>query len=319
MLPNLRFSRYRFAYSVQEPLKMPEHKGNVFRGRLGYILRRVACVGDEGECKNHCDYPDRCVYSGCFETPVPDDSPLLQGNPFAPHPFILEPPGARKLRYEPGDTFACTLVLIGEAIDLLPWLVYAFSMMGEKRIGLQGERGRCKLETVESLPARRNLARRTIYTAEDEILTDAGFIVDAEEALKDAPHVTSPMELEFLTPTSIKVRGDWATSLSFDDLIRNLLRRLRLLSFFHCGADFEVDAPTLIKAAEAVKRKSNLRWVRKDRWSYRTESPIPMGGFIGKVKYKGDIEPFLPLIFLGEYLHIGHHTAFGFGQYRIST
>ena len=40
-----------------------------------------------------------------------------------------------------------------------------------------------------------------------------------------------------------------------------------------------------------------------------------MDGFTGPIRFSGELEPFLPFIFLGEYLHIGHHTAFGHGQY----
>ena len=319
MLQNFRFARYRFTYTVREPLRMPEHKGNVFRGRLGYILREITCVGDKEACEKHCRFPERCVYSKCFETPVPDDSPFLRNQPFAPHPFVLEPPRTGKLRYEPGDTFACNLVLVGEAIDLLPWMVFTFNEIGVRRIGLRGERGRCQLDTVESFTGRGDQPLHTIYTAKDEFLTDAGVIFCPDDVLRNALQVTGPIELEFLTPTSIKVDGDWVRSITFERLIRNLLRRIRFLSYFHCGEDFEVDAPALLEAAATVKHKCRLRWVRKDRWSHRTERPIPMGGFIGKVRFKGDLAPFLPLILLGEYLHIGHHTAFGFGQYRLNA
>ena len=44
MLQNFRFAHYRFTYTVQEPLKMLHHKGNVFRGRFGYILRHITCI-----------------------------------------------------------------------------------------------------------------------------------------------------------------------------------------------------------------------------------------------------------------------------------
>ena len=44
MLQNFQFARYRFTYTVQEPLRMPHHKGNVFRGRFGYILRHITCI-----------------------------------------------------------------------------------------------------------------------------------------------------------------------------------------------------------------------------------------------------------------------------------
>ena len=317
MLQNCPFARYRFTYTAQEPLKMPQSKGNVFRGRFGYILRDIACVGSEQRCEKRCQFPERCVYSKCFETPVPDDSPMLRGQPYAPHPFILEPPRTGQLDYAPGDTITYNLTLIGEAINLLPWMVFTFDQIGKRRIGLQGRRGQCQLNKVESLPAHDSHQPQTIYTAETEMLTDDGLILGLADVMPDAPHVTDAIELEFITPTSIKVDGKWTSKLTFEHLIRNLLRRIRFLSYFHCGEDLDVDAHGLIAAATAISHDSRLNWLRKDRYSYRTEKSVPMGGFIGKVRFEGNLEPFLPFIYLGEYLHIGHHTAFGFGQYRI--
>lgn len=319
MLQNFRFARYRFTYTAQEPLKMSQHKGNVFRGRFGYVLRNIACIGDERQCEERCEFPDRCVYSKCFETPVPDDSPMLRGQPFAPHPFILEPPRTGKLDYEPGDTFSCNLILIGDAINLLPWIVFTFDQIGKRRIGLRDKRGQCRLEKVESLSARDNQHTRSIYTAETEMLTDDGIILQIVDVMDGAPDVTDAIELEFLTPTSIKVDGKWTSQLTFEHLIRNLLRRIRFLSYFHCGEDLDVDAHGLLEASAAVTHDLRLNWLRKDRYSYRTEKSVPMGGFIGKIRFEGDLQPFLPFIYLGEYLHIGHHTAFGFGQYCLTA
>ena len=319
MLQNFRFARYRFTYTVQEPLKMPPYKGNVFRGRFGYILRHIACIGDtEKACEKKCQFPDRCVYSKCFETPVPDDSPMLRGQPFAPHPFILKPPRTGKQDYAPGDTFACNMILIGEAINLLPWIVLTFREIGKWRVGLRGERGQCQLEKVESLPAYRGGASQTIYTAETEMLTDDGLVLAMADVTHGMPHQADEIGLEFITQTSIKVDGRWTDQLTFEHLIRNLLRRIRFLSYFHCGEDLDVDAYALIEAAKAVTHKSYLRWHRSDRYSYRAEKSVPMGGFRGPVRFLGELESFLPLIYLGEYLHIGHHTAFGFGQYRLA-
>ena len=318
MLKNFRFARYRFTYTVEEPLKMPPYKGNVFRSRFGYILRHITCVGSEQQCEKQCQVPDRCVYSKCFETPVPDDSPMLRGQPFAPHPFILEPPRTGKLDYAPGDTFACNMILIGEAINLLPWMVFTFDQIGKRRVGLRGKRGQCQLDKVESLPALGNHQTQTIYTAETEMLSDDGLILGLDDVMDGAPHVTDAIELEFITHTSIKVNGRWTSNLTFEHFLRNLLRRIRFLSYFHCGEDLEVDAHGLIAAADAVTHASNFRWHRADRYSYRAEKSVPMGGFTGPIRFSGELEPFLPFIFLGEYLHIGHHTAFGHGQYRLT-
>ena len=314
---NFRFARYHLTYTVQEPLKMPTYKGNIFRGRFGYLLRYIACIGDAGQCEKKCQYADRCVYSKCFETPVPKDSPMLRGQPFAPHPFILQPPQTSKKEYVPDDTFTCNITLIGEAIDLLPWIVLTFHAMGKRQIGLRGTRGQCLLNKVESLPAQESQPSQTIYTAENEMLTDEGIILNLDDVMQNAYHITDTMELEFITPASIKVDGKWTSDLTFEHLIRNLLRRIRFLSYFHCGEDLEVDASALIERAKSVTHEHQFRWHRANRYSYRAESSIPMDGFTGKVRYMGELAQFLPFIYLGEYLHIGHHTAFGYGQYRL--
>ena len=222
MLKNLKFTRYRLTYTVQEPLKMSTDKGNIFRSRFGYLLRNIACIGDTGQCQQKCEHADRCVYSKCFETPVPDDSPMLRGQPYAPHPFILQPPRTGKLEYAPGDTFTCNITLIGDAINLLPWIVLTFHEMGKRSIGIRDMRGQCQLDKVESLPAFGNPNSQTIYTAETEMLTDDGVILRFDDVMQNRPHNIDQVELEFLTPTSIKVNGKWTNNLTFEHLIRNL-------------------------------------------------------------------------------------------------
>ena len=191
--------------------------------------------------------------------------------------------------------------------------------MGIQRIGLRGERGRCLLDTVESLPASDEEPSHTIYTATDEMLTDDGLLLGLNDVIQTTPHITDELELDFLTPTSIKVDGRWTSTLTFEILIRNLLRRIRFLSICHCGEDLDVDTSALMDEARTVKHISGLQWLPRGRYSYRKEALIPMSGFRGKIRFEGNIEPFLPFICLGKHLHIGHHTAFGYGQYRITT
>ncbi len=42
-----------------------------------------------------------------------------------------------------------------------------------------------------------------------------------------------------------------------------------------------------------------------------------MGGFVGEVTFAGNIGPFIPLIKVGEILHVGKGTSFGLGRYEI--
>ena len=93
------------------------------------------------------------------------------------------------------------------------------------------------------------------------MLTGEGVILRPDDVMQTAPHTANRIELEFLTPTSIKVAGRWTSDLRFEHLIRNLLRRIRLLSYFHCGEDIDVDARGLAPRLPIMSRTNlNLRW-----------------------------------------------------------
>jgi len=53
------------------------------------------------------------------------------------------------------------------------------------------------------------------------------------------------------------------------------------------------------------------------RFSGRQKQRIKMGGLVGLVTYAGDLADYLPLLALGEFIHVGKGTVFGNGQYRI--
>lgn len=74
------------------------------------------------------------------------------------------------------------------------------------------------------------------------MLTDDGLMLRLDDIMDNAPDITDAIELEFITHTSIKVNGKWTSHLTFEHFLRNLLRRIRFLSYFHCGEDLDVDA-----------------------------------------------------------------------------
>jgi CRISPR-associated endoribonuclease Cas6 len=127
------------------------------------------------------------------------------------------------------------------------------------------------------------------------------------------------LTLDFLTPARIVYEGHLTIDLEFHVLIRQLLRRVSLLGYFHCGGDpSEMDFRGIIGKAEGVKLKeSKLRWYEWERYSARQDTKMKMGGFTGQITFEGEIGPFMRLIRAGEVLHVGKGTSFGLGKYEI--
>lgn len=125
--------------------------------------------------------------------------------------------------------------------------------------------------------------------------------------------------LNFLTPTRIYYSGKLTCDLEFHILISQLLRRISMLAYFHCGIDIsDWDFKGIIaKAKEVTIIKNNLRWYGWQRYSSRQDQKINMGGFVGEITYEGNIAPFLTMLRAGEILHVGKSATFGLGRYEI--
>lgn len=318
-IKDFRIGKFKLIAKPRDRLYLPEYKGSTLRGGFGQTLRRVVCVTRDKECKN-CLFKEKCVYSYIFETPPPKDTTRLRKYPFAPHPFIIEPPLERKREYKGGEEFSFNLILIGKAIDYLPYFVFTFDKLGE--VGIGRGRGRYWLKEVRSISA--NFDHNLIYTGEDKTFKDSYTLINEKDILEECKRYGDKRKitLNFLTPTRLKFEEHFTQELEFHILIRNLLRRVSLLSYFHCGKELNVDFKNLIEKAKKVKREdSNLTWYDWQRYSTRQDARMMLGGFIGKVTFNFDgTEPnlFLPLILLGRYIHIGKGTSFGLGKYEIS-
>ena len=90
------------------------------------------------------------------------------------------------------------------------------------------------------------------------------------------------IRMTFLTSTRLNFDGKLSPKLEFHILIRNLLRRISLLSYFHCDRELELDFKGIIeKTSEVRVEKSNLTWFDWERYSNCQETTMRMGGFTG--------------------------------------
>lgn len=314
MFRHMHIATYTFTLRALEELHLPEYKGSTLRGGFGHALRRVSCALRRQECAQ-CLLRERCVYLYLFETPPPKDTELMRLYPSVPHPFIIEPPLSRTLTVAEGEDLDFNLVLVGRAMEYLPYFVYAFVELGQT--GLGKAKGRFTLERVL---LRQQDGPEEIYSRREQVLKQTKPVPAWERVMAGtlALQGRNALTLEFLTPVRIKGDGHLVEEPEFHHLVRSLLRRISSLSYFHCGSRLELDFRGIIERATQIQcTERGLRWHDWERYSSRQKQRMTLGGFVGLATYAGALDEFLPLLALGEILHVGKAASFGLGRYRM--
>ncbi|MDM8539451.1 CRISPR system precrRNA processing endoribonuclease RAMP protein Cas6 [Desulfococcaceae bacterium HSG9] len=296
-------------------INLPAYQGSALRGAFGHALKRAVCTFKTQEC-TACLLKTKCVYSYTFETPPPADTEVLRLYPFAPHPFVLNISGNSNENRKPGSPLQFGMTLVGRAIEFLPYFAYGFIQMGQLGIG----KGRGRFD-VEQIVAVNDKGENAEIVFEHDHVTPPETILSFENACqRSTEYASNEITVRFNTPLRVKYRGRLHDNPDFHIMIRNLLRRVSNLLYFHCGQHADFDFKTLIRKAETVKMiHSDIRWADQKRYSNRQKKHMLMGGIVGQATYRGDLAEFLPLLVLGSWVNIGKGTSFGLGSYSLSN
>lgn len=309
-------ARYRLVAVPQTSIRLNAFAGATLRGGFGHVFKRTVCVWPPGECAK-CLLKHTCSYPYIFETAPPPGAEKLRGLEQIPRPFVIEPPAAAGRTYAAGERFEFGLVLVGRGIDYLPYFVLTFQQLGQA--GLGADKGQYEVAEVHAEGVG---GWERIYEAGGALAT-AGRPVRAADLAEAAGGFGSRrLRIRFLTPARIRSDGAIRSRLTFQDLIRALLRRLSSLCYFHCGGELPVDFKGLIeRAAEVRTVESSLCWHQLERFSGRQYRRIEMGGVEGTVTFESaDAEtwkPYLPLLLAGEWVHVGKGAVMGLGRMRV--
>ncbi|MBI3949194.1 MAG: CRISPR system precrRNA processing endoribonuclease RAMP protein Cas6 [Acidobacteria bacterium] len=315
----MRLGVFQFTLRAETEAWLPRFKGSTLRGAFGTALKQAVCIRSDFNCEV-CLVRPSCIYTHLFETLPPTGANFFQGQKQAPRPFVLEPPLDQKQHYWPGQRLRFGLTLIGRAVDALPYVIFAVDEAGRR--GLGQERGRFALESVTGRAV--NGEERLVYHGGEKRLASGPFGLDVEEFISRRYSRLGPLnfrrlnlKLRVITPTRIRVHGDLQSGVTFELFMKSLLRRLWQVSSAHCGVELKLDHCRLIeRAKEAHLARSRLRWQDWERYSNRQQTRLRMGGFVGEMEFTGLAGEFLPVLALGELLHVGTGTTMGLGKFE---
>jgi hypothetical protein len=73
-----------------------------------------------------------------------------------------------------------------------------------------------------------------------------------------------------------------------------------------------------LEQAEEIRCvEDRTRWHDLKSYSNRQKKATHIGGLLGRITFEGDLEPFLPLLVMGELIHVGRNVVKGSGLYHI--
>jgi hypothetical protein len=316
------FDKFRLAkYTIDleagyEGLELPPYKGSTFRGGFGYAFKSMVCTRKSTEC-NNCILIEQCPYSYIFETAPSSEAKVLKNFLEVPRPYVIEPPLERKVFYKAGERLQCNLILIGKAVDMLPYFIVTFEELGRCGIG----RGRKQFNLRKVIAHNLDGPTGCVYSAEDRKVKNINATITGRDLLDKAWQIKNSVNeitLYFITPTRIKNSQRLCDKFEFYILMGSLLRRFSNLLYFHHGTQVRINYEAFIESCKGVSIiEDRTKWMEWERFSHRQQSRMNMGGLMGKITYCGQLDNYLPLLFLGEYIHVGKNVTFGLGKFMI--
>jgi len=327
MDPKLTFSFlvYRFTLTPFSKMHMPiSNKGSILRGALGYALKNLVCTNSDTTACPQCGMSTQCSYSMIFS---PSNVTNFKRIKDIPRGFVIKPPLDIESSYDKERPFVFDLVIFGKHWVSFPWFVVALNLLSNIGIGLN----RAKF-AISEISIWNGDFFVPIYDPANRMIRNEQYFITEETLLKNIKTSLDTITLKFLTPTRIKYNptGEKGKSTvvkhpEFHHIIRRLIQRLNMLSNIYCDCKFVDDVYSLIEASERIKTvSSDLIWHHRTRKSktMRDKEGMPathdQSGFTGSITFSGNMKVFMPILLVGQYVHVGEDTVFGNGWYEVS-
>ncbi|MDH5731836.1 MAG: CRISPR system precrRNA processing endoribonuclease RAMP protein Cas6, partial [Gammaproteobacteria bacterium] len=279
---------------------------NLWRGAFGKMLRDQSCLSKMDHC-GQCPLRNECIYSRVFEPAPPPNTKVMRLYNQVPRPFVLRTVPAAKL-----GQHIIEISLFGDTVQYLGAVLNAF--VNAARAGISKQRLRFELKDI--------LQAKQLGVKEEwsSVLTNGLTENLPNLQIPTLPEIAS---FEFTRPIILKQNSQILTDrqIEFHHLFGSLLRRLFLLRYFYGQQDVTNDDSLLVDRSKTAKfMNRNLYWVERTRYSYRQNKEIPMAGVIGSCSLPmcDNTKVIWPLLWVGQWVHVGKGTTLGMGQYRLS-
>jgi len=222
-------------------------------------------------------------------------------DPSWPKPFVILPPLDEQEHYSKGQQFHLELTLIGEATQHYAIAQAAVEYLG-MQMGLGYEQGKYKV--IDVINIQQNIQQN------------------------NPQRQANTQEITLTFPTRLRLKANnklQKHTPEFSLFLSRLIGRLKTLQKAYMTAATTITLPIndyqdlLNKAKTITIKHSNTHWDDWDRFSGSQKKWMKFGGLVGDISYQGELQDFMDLLKLGEWLHVGGKTSFGLGKYEMDV
>jgi hypothetical protein len=323
--PTLPIYRYRARFRPRRELRLPQvARTAVLRGAFGITLRKLVCHDLALQC-GACPLRKTCAYPAVFDPGAADDEPQLKRYADPPRPFVLRAVGsATPERVVEGGELDLELNVVGRVQAQAPYLLSTLSRLADDGLGPQ--RVPLCLDRVDALDGLGLASGVALDGAASTMRPGVAGAVRASDLARPADGHARILRVRFVTPTLLREGGEVVRVPRFGALVRRLRARVGALATLFGDGPVEEDPSVLATAADrVVTRSEEIRWASESRRSSRTGERHALEGLTGQAVYEcaqgtaQAMAAFLPLLRLGEQLHVGKHASFGLGRIEVDV
>ncbi|MBA2682859.1 MAG: CRISPR system precrRNA processing endoribonuclease RAMP protein Cas6 [Ktedonobacteraceae bacterium] len=320
----LTTTHLEFTVRAATALELDVYSGAALRGSFFNAIWTRFCVNKEAQTCAQCPLHTSCPVSALV-APLREESSWGQD---IPRPYTILPPldGARV--YEPGERFSFGMTLMGDIVQLLPYILLSISPLEAEGLGHRlpqngGQRGHFSVEQVEVYHPWSG-QRAILYQSGDTFPNRPVASVTIQDCLQRAEQLDAErITLEFITPMRIIDREHLVKQPLLRPLLQRLLERYLALERHYGNPTLTLskeERDILLQQAEATTCSANAtHWQELTSYSNRQKRATPISGLQGRATFTGPLAPLLPFLTIGELIHVGKNAVKGNGHYRILT
>ena len=300
----VHYIKLYFKVAMLENTTLPEHKVSALRGGIGEMLLRANCIQNR-ECEN-CDFRSECIvqrtiYSQFAKKPCFVTTGESVG-------YVLECENTQE-KFQEGEELSFQLILFGKTVVYFNQFLQAIHALGMN--GLGKEYSRFQIVSIANSSKKNILDGNNVYMEQYQVQKLKDYVDNRMKRLDSSMQVA---RLQFTTPLTVKYNGEFLKEFQMESVVRSVKRRIYMLDCFE-GIDGEAAFDKNYVIPEIVRQKVKQEGVR--RFSSRSQSKMYLNGITGEVELEGLDRETLELLLVGELIHIGKNTSFGFGKYKI--